>query len=151
MAITLAQVLDAVATTLGAANGIGAGAGVVQSYDELTDGIAATPTLQVYPQSALDDVASQNNRTTFQAGVRQRQYTLHADVYARVRGVIGQDMNAVVVLADAVETKLDAQDVRPYFGLDGIQDYKWDMNRVTFDYGNYKYAGLRFVIRIWVY
>lgn len=151
MAITLAQVNDALATTLGAATGLAGGAGAVQSYNQLSDGIADAPTLQVYPQSALDDVASSNNRTTFRGGVRQRQYTFHADVYVRERSSIGEDMNAVVTLANALETILDAQDVKPYFGLDGIADYKWDMNRVTFEHGNYKYAGLRFIIRIWVY
>jgi hypothetical protein len=54
MAITYAQINDAIEDKLGAAMGLARS----QTYDELTDGMTDTPTLQVYWQRDDTDQAA---------------------------------------------------------------------------------------------
>jgi hypothetical protein len=149
MAITLAQVVDAIETTLGAAVTVARS----ESYDELTEGIHDLPMLQVYPEAGSQDPAGGTERTSFQAGVRQTEFTIHADYYARQRRDIGEDMNALVAGIDALQDVLEAQDTKPYFGLDGIRGFRWSWNRVVFVYGDPQmgYVGARFVVVVRVF
>ena len=149
MSITLAQVCDAVTATLGAALGIAK----AESYDELADGVPTTPLLQVYPEAGIVDADSGTDRTTFQAGVRQTQLTIHADLYASQRSSIGEDMASLVDGIDALTDVLEAQDTKPYFGLIGLQAFRWEWSRVTFVYGDPQqpFLGARFMLTFWVF
>jgi hypothetical protein len=146
MAITIAQICDAIEETLGAATGITR----AQSYDELTEGIqgADTPLLQVYPEANITDAMGTSDRTTFGGGVRVKTYTIHADYYARQRSHIGLDMKQLVDSIDAIETVLEQQNSLPLFGLAGIKSFQWMWNRVQFDYGGAPFMGARFVLTI---
>lgn len=150
MAITLAQICDAVTTTLGEATGLD----FTQSYDELTEGMNDTPTLQVYPQSLNQDpTTAGTDRTTFQAGVRQTNIVIHADLYAVRRSHIGENMGALLPLIDAIVTILEAQDTKPYFGLVGLKAFTWSGERLNFDYGDpaQTYVGMRFTLTFRVF
>lgn len=155
--ITIAQISTALATTLGAAEGIvrtqdGANDGSDDTgTTPLSDAMNDTPTLQVYLESGLADASNNVDRTTFRAGVRQTELVFFADVFAKQRAHIGEDIARCAALASAVWTILEAQDVKPYFGLDGIQSYRWTMQRVTLAYANVDYAGLRFEITVRVF
>ena len=148
MAITLAQICDAIESTLGGATGLERS----ESYDELTEGAhpGDLPLLQVYPNDGTTDPSGNTDRTTFRGGVRQTALTIHADVYARQRSHIGEDMKAVVNSMDAIINVLEAQNVKPYFGLVGIKAFAWRWERVTFIYGDPQlpYAGVRFYLSI---
>lgn len=152
--VTLASVLDAVAETLSAAVTLapsGSTDARTQSYDELTEGMPDTPALQVYPESGTQDIAGSTDRTAFRGGVRQTEFIIHADYYANQRANIGEDMAALVNGIDAIQDVLEQQDTRPYFGLEGIQAFRWNWRRVTFDYAGVAYVGARFVITVRVF
>jgi len=157
--VTLAAIIDAVEDTLGAATGITRS----QSYDELTEGVhgADTPLLQVYAEAnspvALGGTTAPADRSSFGGGSdkprRIKNYTIHADLYAQQRKRIAEDMAVLVDAIDAIETVLENQDTKNYFGLSGIQSFAWSWTRVTFIYGDpqLSYAGARFVLLITVY
>lgn len=148
MAITLGQTCDAIETTLGAATTVNR----ADSYDELTEGVHDLPLLQVYPENGTQDIGGATDRTTFQAVVRQTEFTIHADYYAAARGTsIGEEMGRLVDGIDAITNILEGQDQKPYFGLEGIRAFSWRWDRVTFDYGGVAYVGARFTIIVRVF
>ena len=69
MSITLAQICNAVETTLAAATGLT----YTQSYNELEEGMNDTPTLQVYWNSSSKTRAATTDRTTFKAVLSGRR------------------------------------------------------------------------------
>ena len=148
MAITLAQMCDAIEATLGEATTVARS----QSYDELTEGVHDTPLLQVYPQSGDQDPSGTADRTTFSAGVRQTEVIVHADYYAAERGAsIGEEMARLVDGIDAITNIVEGQDQKPYFGLVGLKGFSWRWERVTFDYGGVSYVGARFYFTLRVF
>lgn len=149
MAITIAQMCDAIENTLGAATGIVRG----QSYDELTEGIQDMPLLQVYPEMLHGNAVGETDRSTFRAGVRQTEIVILGDLYARQRSHMGEDMKAMVDSVDAIVTVIEAQDTKPYFALVGIKAFSWRGERVTFIYGDNQqpYVGMRFYFTLRVF
>ena len=149
MAITYAQINDAIESTLGAATGLARS----QSYDELTDGMTDTPTLQVYWQRDTTDPQGMTSMTTFQTGVQQVDMVFHADLFARQRSHIGEDMSALYTVMQAVRETLEGEKTKPLFGLPGIQSFRWTTERVTFEYGDplLPYVGARYTIFIKVF
>jgi hypothetical protein len=147
--ITIAQICDAIETTLSSATGLNRS----ETYSELSDGITEEAWLQVYPETLETDVATGTDRTTFRGGVRQTEFTFHADLYARQRSHIGDDMRLLVQLIDAIVVKLEQQATKPYFGLEGIKAFRWRGERVTFIYGDRQlpYVGMRFTITVRVF
>lgn len=149
MTITIEQINTAIADTLAAATGLDANA--VQDYDELTEGIADTPTLQVYWARTRTDPTSGSAQTTFRGVVRQTTITFHADLYAQQRSHIGEDMAALLPLIDAIQTKLEGQRTTK-FGLEAIEAIEsWQGDQLIFDYGGALYVGARFIIIVRVF
>lgn len=146
MSITLAQIVNAVETTLSDATGLT----YTQSYDELSEGIADTPLLQVYWESIDQDATAKGDRSTFRAGVRQSEILVHADLYAAPRAHLGENMSDNLDLVDAIIDELEENQTQ-FFGLSGIQGMHWSARRVTFNYDSAAYVGSRFEIRIYVY
>lgn len=154
MAITLAQICDAIEETLAEATTLDVlpRRGRTQSYDELTESVEDLPLLQVYPENGAQDPGGATDRTTFRGGVRQTEFTIHADYYAAARGTsIGEEMGRLVNGIDAITDVLEGQDEKPYFGLVGIQAFSWRWDRVTFDYAGVAYVGARFAIVVRVF
>lgn len=150
MSITLAQICDAIETTLKA----GTTSTTIQksqSYNELTEGVEDLPLLQVYPESGRQDAGGRTDRYTFRGGERQTEFIIHADYYARERSHIGEDMALLVDGIDAIQNVMEAQDQKPYFGLDGLQAFSWSWSRVQIVYGQITYMGARFVITVRVF
>jgi hypothetical protein len=149
MAITLAQICNAIESTLAAATTVARS----ESYDELTEGVQDFPMLQVYPEAGNVDAVGSTDRTTLQAGCRQTSVTIHADYYARQRSQLDEDMKALVNGIDALTNVLEQQDTKPYFGLDGIRAFRWEWRRVTFVYGDggQPMVGARFVLTVRVF
>lgn len=154
-AITKAQVNDGIAAGLAAIPQFAPGAGVVQSYAAMMEGISETPTIQVYFDNIIGDSAGNNDRATFGGGggavVRRRVWVFHIDVYTVERNQIGQDMARVYPASELVEDYLDRQIQEPYFGVAGIKSLKWTGQRVTFVYASSKFAGIRYVLTVEVY
>jgi hypothetical protein len=149
MSITIAQICDAIESTLGAATGIKRG----QSYDELGESIQDTPLLQVYPETLFGNATGNTDRSSFRGGIRQTEVVIYADLYAQQRRHMGEDMKKLVNGVDAIVTVIQAQDTKPYFGLDGIKAFSWRGERVTFIYGDSQqpYVGMRFYFTLRVF
>jgi len=149
MAVTLMALLDGVETTLSAATGMQSS----KSYDELTEGIPGfeCPRLQVHPDKGTCDPSGWGDRTTFQAGVQQSVITIYADLYARVRSQLDEDMKATVELIDALIDVLQAQERPPFFGVVGIQACNWNWRRASLRYAGEAYMGARFTINLKVF
>lgn len=150
MNVTMTSIGTAVAITFELTEGIKR----VMKPDQLKENIPDLPLLQIYPQSFQGAVAgSQNDRNTFKAGVRTQEQVWFVDVYARQRSYIGEDMQKVVELSDAVIQVLERQNEKPYFGQVGIQGFRWQGERVTFSYGDpeQKYVGVRFTLTFTIF
>jgi len=146
--ITTAEINTAIATTLGAAASLVR----TQDYDELTEGMADTPTLQVYWEEELSDPSGTADRTAFRGGIRQTDITFHADIYVNQRANIGEDMGRLYTAKDEIDDILQAQDTKPYFGLTGIKALmQWSATRVIFSYGGADYIGIRYFIPIKIF
>lgn len=145
--LSITRINTAIASTLGSAAGIAR----AQDAADLTEGMPDLPALQVYWQSLSTDAGNgDTDRRTFGAGVRVSRLTFHADIYARQRSHLGQDMARVLELAEAVQTALENQS-SPIFGEEHIQSCHWSAQRVTFDYAGASYAGIRFVLDLTVF
>ena len=144
MAVTLVQICDGIESTLGAATGMTS----ATSYDELTEGIVSLecPRIEVYPDSGLCDPGGGTDRTAFNAGVQQVVITIFADLYARQRSNLGEDMSAYVTLVDAVIDVLQAEEKPPFFGVTGIKALSWSWKRAVFRRASVYFAGARFTI-----
>lgn len=147
MSITLTQICQAIETTLAPA------VTYTQTASELKDGMNDQPTLQVYPQSGSSSPPQTTDRTTFQAVVRQQEIIIYADLYATHRSEIGEDFAILLPLIDGIINEIEKQDTKPYFGLIGIKAFRWDWQRVLFQYNDptQTFAGARFIFYLRVF
>lgn len=149
----LSEVCDAIEATLSTAVGMEQS----ESYDELGEALAADdlPTIQVYPQSGVGDATAWGERTAFRGGVRVTEFTIHADLYAAVRGELQENMKDVTDMIDALITVLQAagRDAPPFFGTgsEPIDAFTWSWRRSTFRYSGQLYAGARFILLIRIF
>jgi len=149
MSITLAQICNAVETTLSAATGLT----YTQSYNELKEGVNDLPLVQVYWEDSNQDPGGTNDRTTMKAVVRQTDVSIYCDLYAAPRNEIGQNMATLLPLVDAIQDELEKQRTKPYFGLVGLKAYHWSARRTTFQYTDPMrlYVGARFILTFKVF
>lgn len=147
MAITLAQIVDAVETTLGATPGLARS----QTYDELSASIPNdVPLLQVYPESGECDAGTDTDRSTFRAGSRQYGFVIHADLFAGTIQPFGERMGTLIGLIDAIMDVLEAQ-TTTLFGLSAIRTMSWSWSRAIITYADTQYVAARFVITLRVF
>lgn len=149
--VTVAEICDAIAETLGAAASIKR----TQSYDELTEGIhdGDCPLLQVYFEDMECDPYGETHMHSFGGSIKVKQFTINADLYAAKRKKIGQDMQAVVELVEELNDILEAENLSPFF-IEGVKAFKWTVSRTTFRYGDRQadlFAGARFAITVYVF
>jgi len=149
MSVTLAQICDGIEATLSAAVGVTTST----SYDELTEGIAPfdCPRLEVYGDRGSSDPSGNTDRTAFNAGVQQVMIVIFADLYARQRSQLGEDVKAVIDLVDALTSVIQAQEKPPFFGVAGIKAFSWGWKRAVFRRAGANYVGTRFTITCRVY
>ena len=149
MAITLAQMADAVRTTLEAADGIQSAA----SYDEIHEGINSIdcPRIEVYPERGDCDPSGNADRFAFNAGAQLSVIVINVDLYARQRSQLDEDLGAYVAEADALIDILQEQEKPPFFGVEGIQPFSWGFRRTSFRRSGALFAGARFEIRMRVF
>lgn len=130
----------------------------VMNYDELTESIVDTPLLHVYGESGAVDAGNSNDRTTFGAGVRQTEFVITMDGYARRRSHLAEDLKAQMEMIDVIDAVLVAT-TKPLFGEAAIKGLSWKWERVTLAYGNTQemggpreqYAGCRFTITLRIF
>jgi len=150
---TLQAICNAIETTLAPA------ITYTQSYNELKEGMPDQPTLQIYPNSGSSSPPSGNDRSSFQAKLRQTEIQIYADLYASARSEIGEDMALLLPLMEAMITEIEKQDTKPYFGLldaagqYAIKGFSWSWQRVTFQYNDpmQLYVGARFIFNLRIF
>jgi hypothetical protein len=146
--VTIAQICDAIDSTLGAT--LVASGDLVRSdsYDELREGMNDENILQIYPEEETPvSTGSATQKLTFSdAPYVDEEIVINADYYARQRSHIGEDMGQLVSGIDAIRANLKGQNCPNPFGLTGIANFQWSWTRVVFDYGGpeLKYMGARF-------
>lgn len=147
--LTLAAICDGLKAALMAAPSLARG----QAPAELTESVPDVPLLQVYPEEGTADPHGNNDRTTFQAGVRQTEVFIYADLYAQQRSHIGEDVAKYIACVDELIAIIEAQDKKPYFGVAGIKAFSWGWKRALFPYTdpNVKYVGARFLFRLRIF
>jgi len=148
--VTIAQVCDAIESTLSTASGIN----TTQSYDKLAEGLMAAdlPLIQVYWEDLQMDPRGETDRTTFGAGVRQKQLTIHVDLFAAQRSFLWEDMKNTVDAVDNILAILETQNTVPYFGEDGIRSWQLvNATRAIIAYSQAEYMGARFILNVWIY
>lgn len=144
----LGDIVDSIEDTLSAAASLARS----QSYDELSEGMQDYPTLQVWPgENPGTSLGSETHKKTlrFSSGIGHsvKEYVIYADLFARQRSHVAEDMAQLVETITDLEDILDTQSCPP-FGNDNIMDFKWRWEHVTFDYGGVLFAGARFYITV---
>ena len=154
MSITIEQMNSAIHDTL--ANNLTT-VDYTQDYDDLTEGLANTPLVQVY-WDALTTVStgSSTDRRTFggdsnKKPVRSKTFIFHVDLYCDPRAHLDSMFVQMLPIVDEINNILEDQDQKPYFGLSGIQSYTFDATRTNIDYAGTNYPVVQWNIEIGVF
>jgi len=148
--LTLATMCDAIEVKLGAVMGITRS----QSYNELTEGMNTTPTLQIFPARWNVDSRTETDRSTFRAGLRSSDNVFFCDLFIGARGgpSPGQQMSSLVGLIDLINGELETQSLaQPPFGCTGIKACWWTGEHVTLENSGVLYIGARWTITLRVF
>jgi hypothetical protein len=155
---TLMDIAHAIADTLRAATVLMPGAAMeraftVQAFDELTEGIQDTPTIQVYLSESLTDVNAATDRTTLQVGVQHTQLAFALRVFARQRSNLNDDMAATLACWDAIDLALSGVSIgcKPFFDNDAIKGFRWQTTLSTYEYARIVYVGCEYVLTVEVF
>ena len=133
---------------------------IAQSYDQITEGLQNTPTVQVLPDDSLVDAATDTDRTTFKGCIKHGTYRFSVTGYARQRSHVGEDMEASIRLWDALEFILEeegtdctaASGTCTFFGVPQIKGIAWTgRGRVALVYGGAEYIGCEITIDVEVF
>ena len=155
--VTIAELCEGVAATLLTATGIKTSLSDAQVKEGF--GSADLPLIQVYPEAWELDIESETDRTTFITdntpdgkGVRQKQFTLHVDLYAAQLSNIGEDLRTMTNAVSAITDVLEAQDTL-FFGVEAVQAWRISGSRVNFmSYtGEIKYTGARWILDLRIF
>lgn len=152
--LTVADICDAINTSLGETLEASGDLINSQNYNELTEGMNDERVLQIYPEEELpvSSESETNYRTLKKSSSTAyviEDIIIHADYYAKQRSNLGDDMAKLVSGIDAIRDNLKAQ-VCPFFNEARIRNFRWSWRRVVFDYGGpeLKYVGARFRLEI---
>lgn len=141
--VTLHELSDAIAALIATIPAVKE----LQRHDELKESINTKATVQVYPQSWSQDSSNAVHQTTFRGRIRLQETLIHVDVYARQRSSLADDISATIILADAINAKLEST-TPDDFGITGLQAFHWEGQRLIFEYGDVQYAGVRYIITL---
>ena len=149
MAVTLTEMCNGIEAELSTAEGMRSST----PFGEMTEGISGMdcPRVEVYPEAGSSDPSGRTDRTTFNACTQQVVVTIYADLYARQRSQLGEDVAAYVELADAIIDVIQSQRRPPFFGVSGIKAFNWSWRKVVLRRADVRYVGARFRINCKVF
>ena len=133
---------------------------IAQSYDQLTEGLQDTPTVQVIPDTSLVDASTDTDRTTFKGCIKHGRYQFEVTGYARQRSQVDEDMAGSIRLWDALEAILEEEGTDcavttgtcTFFGVPDIKGISWSgQGRVALVYGGVQYIGCEVLIVVEVF
>lgn len=134
----------AIADTLGTATGLVTS----QDHTELTEQIPDLPLLQCYWLETRTDPTSGTAQRSFRGAVREKSLIFRADLFARQRSHIAEDMTELMQMVSEIQRVLEAEK-EDRFGLGTAVTYEdWFGRQVDFQYDNYIYLGARFEIKL---
>ena len=126
--------------------------GVERAYDynEMPEAVnnADTPALVVYFQALEEDPTNQTSGSSFSHKIRQRNWVFHVDVLAAQRNHLNENNEVMCKMTDAIIDVLETQDRRPYFGVNGAEQFKFTAERVVINLGAVDFYGIRFIITV---
>lgn len=127
-----------------------------QDYDDLTEGVINTPTVQFY-WNGLDTVSegSTTDRHTFgdnsKTPVRIKNFEFRIDLLLDKKSFVHKIFTHMLPLVDAINDVLEAENQQPYFGVEGIKAFTWECVRGDIEYGDYTYPAVQWTINITVF
>ena len=163
--VTLVQIVNGVARTLGAASVVKRvqSTGVKQTETACTgvclgpisEGVQDNGTLQVYwDNSGTVDSQGDTSKSTFSKtnGTIQYDFQIIADLLVHRRNHVGENIYAQTCAFDALQAIFDAQACSSPFGVSGIRNFTYLIERATIPYpNNMLFAALRCTIQIKVF
>ena len=119
-------------------------------YDEMPEGVgnADTPALVVYFEMMTEDPTNETASSSFGSIIRQRDWVFHVDCLASQRNHLAENNEEMTDMADAIVIALETQKQRPFFGVDGSEQFKFSAQRVVIDLGGAAFYGIRFIITV---
>lgn len=154
--VTHLAICDGIRTTLGAAAGIKR----IQSVDEITESIPEgdMPLLMTYVQSWGADTGGDTQKSSFGSSpLIQSSPVYVADVYIPSKGSIAESFGVLVTIADQCDLLIEAQVGITLFGvLDSasnaaIKSFSWSGERVTLEYADVNYPGIRYTFTMSIF
>lgn len=142
MMVNFSTICNAIVAHLEDAPGVARG----QSYDELTEGMNTTPTIQCYLQSH-----STPFQYTFRQGSRITKALFYLEAVAAQRSDLKADMKVLMQLIDAIQTEIEKEHEGPVFGVAGTQWVDWRGERVGYNYAGIEYMGYRWYLDTTIY
>lgn len=154
---SIASINTAIEETLATATGIQRAQDLAEITDQIPD--ADMPLLQVYPDSWSGAANSGTHQNTFggkgtnTTSIKVREWTFIADIYVARHAVFGEAMVKLATIAAALQDVLDAQEVTPLFGdaSEAIKSFQYSAERVTFEYSQAKYLGIRITLTLMMF
>ncbi len=149
---TFTTLNTSIETTLAAATGINR----AQDLDELSENIpeADMPLLMVYPESWASATDSETNKNSFGGGqtpVQRMSPLFNVDVYISRLTKFSEAMTDYATIAQAITDVLNAEQLRPLFADEAIQNFTWTAERVVINYSNVDYLAIRFTITLEIF
>lgn len=131
----------------------------VYGWDELPEGVQDPPALMIYWQSIQNDALTNTDRTTFDGNTKVKEIVFHVDYYAGTRNHLDENNERLMQGANEIIDLLETEIVGgcndgghcPPFGLCALKEFRWEGERVIFDYGGVLFYGARFRIIFRVY
>jgi len=109
------------------------------------------PRIEVFPDAGVCDPSGTTDRLTFSACMQMSVVTIFADLYARQRSQLGEDMKETTEMIDSLIDVLQTQERPPFFGIKGIKAFSWRWKRFTFRRAGARFVGARFTISCKIY
>lgn len=143
--LLVTNICSAIATTLQTATGIK----TVRSIRNIKEHISGTdcPCLQVYPDRYIPNTEGETERFTYSGGIRKSKLIIFVDHYPRILSHIGLDLQVMVEGLDAIIEVLETQNSKPFFGIEGLQAFKWEWRQAILRYSeDSRFRGGRFTL-----
>ncbi len=123
-----------------------------QNFDDLTEAVTNTPTMQFFWEG-MDIVSSagETDRHTFGGGERIKDFNFRVDLYIDRSSSLHKLFGHMLPLTDAINDVFEAQNQKPYFGIDGIKSYSFSCERALVEYGGYTYPVVQWELGIRVF
>lgn len=146
--VTLSQVCDAVAQTLGDQSDCLVR---VESFDQLSETFTDFPMAQIMAVRTTTDPSGGNDRLSFRAVQRVTTVEIRVDVAVAPRSALAENMQRTTEVWEDIQTILEAQTIAPLYGLTGIRAHDWTIALATLERPDQTVLGLTVTINATIF